>query len=169
VARLRRPSPGDAEALTLFQQAIGEDYGHLVPEPEETLADVELQRRLLQEAAEDGSGLLLAAFLEGRVAGTATLFRVNLQKVKHVAELGLAVAPPYKGLGLGRALLESALSWASDGHGLRKIVVRVFADNTPALSLYRSSGFIEEGRQVAHYLFRDGTYRDGILMAKFLV
>jgi RimJ/RimL family protein N-acetyltransferase len=169
VALIRPPRPEDAEALTLFQNAIAEDYGHLVPEPEETLTDVEAQRRLLEDARAGTTGLLLAAFLDNRIAGTATLFRVELKKVRHVAELGLAVAPGFKGLGLGRALLGAALGWAAgDGRGLRKIVVRVFADNAPALGLYRSAGFVEEGRQAAHYLFRDGTYRDGIWMAKFL-
>ena len=112
-------------------------------------------------------GFVLGAFLDSSLLGTVSLFVVSLRKVSHVGELGLAVLPTSKGLGLGRALLLAAAAEARR-RGFVKLVVRVFADNEPALALYRSAGFIEEGRQVRQYLFRDGTFRDGIWMAMFL-
>jgi ribosomal protein S18 acetylase RimI-like enzyme len=118
-------------------------------------------------APTQSGGFLLGAFLDSSLLGTVSLFVVSLRKVAHVGEIGLAVLPSFKGVGLGRALLLAAVSEARR-RGFVKLVVRVFADNEPALALYRSAGFIEEGRQVRQYFFRDGTYRDGIWMAKFL-
>ena len=49
---------------------------------------------------------------------------------------------------------------------LRKINLGVFANNIKALSLYKSIGFIEEGRFKKHELIH-GTYTDKVRMALF--
>ena len=40
----------------------------------------------------------------------------------------------------------------------------MFAHNTPAIALYESFGFVQEGYRRRHYR-RDGEYLDAILMA----
>jgi ribosomal protein S18 acetylase RimI-like enzyme len=196
-AVIRPPAPADAGALADFNREAAEDYGRQVPEPDEAVTDPAALEEMLRQDAEpeetdeillrkergdrenspdvsvlDGSahrarGFLLGAFVGPTLAGTVSLYVVSLRKVSHVGEIGLAVLPVFKGVGLGRALLLAAMS-ESRRRGLFKLVARVFADNEPAISLYRGLGFIEEGRQVRQYLLRDGTYRDGIWMAKFL-
>ncbi|MEO6325714.1 MAG: GNAT family protein [Thermoanaerobaculia bacterium] len=166
---LRVPRPADAEALVAFNVATASDYGRLVPEPDEVLTDVEVQREMLEDLdVTTGPSLLLAAFAGEALAGTVTLFAVSLFKVRHVVELGIAVHPESRRMGVGRVLLEAAIAHATAQPQLEKIVLRVFAENEPAISLYRSAGFIEEGRQRSQYLFRDGTRHDAIWMAKFL-
>ncbi len=49
---------------------------------------------------------------------------------------------------------------------LRKINLGVIANNAMALSLYRSLGFVEEGRLKKHELI-NGTYKDKLRMALF--
>lgn len=46
---------------------------------------------------------------------------------------------------------------------LRRIFLRVLADNTAAIRLYQSLGFIEEGR-LREAVFVDGRYQDLLMM-----
>ncbi|WP_322797851.1 GNAT family N-acetyltransferase [Thermoflexus sp.] len=62
----------------------------------------------------------------------------------------VAVAPGFRGRGIGRALVSACLEYAR-AHGARWAALQVRADNTPALRLYRSLGFVEIGRiQIWH-------------------
>jgi ribosomal protein S18 acetylase RimI-like enzyme len=56
----------------------------------------------------------------------------------------VAVAPPQRGLGLGRALVEAALAQAR-ARGLCGVDLRVFAENAAARALYASVGFADVG------------------------
>lgn len=77
------------------------------------------------------------------------------------------MAADWRGRGVGRALMDRALEWASRSP-LQKLALSVYAHNAPAIALYRKLGFEEEGRRVAEYLFPDGSYRDDVLMARFV-
>jgi putative acetyltransferase len=50
---------------------------------------------------------------------------------------------------------------------LRRIELTVFPDNIPAITLYRSLGFIEEGRSRG-YAMRDGVLADALHMARLV-
>jgi putative acetyltransferase len=56
---------------------------------------------------------------------------------------------------------------ADNALGLRRIELTVFADNAPAIALYRKSGFAEEGRSRA-YAMRDGVLADALHMARIV-
>ncbi|MFY0408222.1 ribosomal protein S18-alanine N-acetyltransferase [Solicola sp. PLA-1-18] len=92
----------------------------------------------------------------GEVAGWA-----DLMVVGDVAEvMRLAVAPPGRGAGAGRALLRGLLDEARR-RGCERVLLEVAADNEPALALYRSEGFAELSRRRAYYA--DG--RDALVLA----
>jgi ribosomal protein S18 acetylase RimI-like enzyme len=50
------------------------------------------------------------------------------------------VAPQYRRQGIGSALMHHAETWAQQ-RGDRQIGLQVFADNFPAVSLYKSAGY----------------------------
>jgi ribosomal protein S18 acetylase RimI-like enzyme len=62
-----------------------------------------------------------------------------------VATLGMSVAPDRRQRGIGAALLDAAFGWCRD-HGVEKIVLSVYPGNRAAIALYRSFGFVQEGR-----------------------
>ncbi len=64
--------------------------------------------------------------------------------------LTLAVLPPWRRSGIGRALLTDALA-ASAQDGARAMFLEVAVGNERALALYRSAGFAEIGRRPAYY------------------
>ncbi len=64
--------------------------------------------------------------------------------------LTLAVAPPARGRGLGRALLRAAIAQAQH-MGAATMFLEVGADNPHALALYAGLGFAKVGTRKAYY------------------
>jgi ribosomal-protein-alanine N-acetyltransferase len=64
--------------------------------------------------------------------------------------LTLAVAPPARGRGLGRALLQAAIARAK-AQGAEAVFLEVGADNPHALALYAALGFAKVGLRKAYY------------------
>jgi ribosomal protein S18 acetylase RimI-like enzyme len=84
-----------------------------------------------------------------------------------IASFGMYVAATHRGRGVGRALLDAAVGWAADA-GAHKVTLEVWPHNGPAIALYRSAGFVVEGRKVRHYRRRNGELWDALLMSKVL-
>jgi ribosomal protein S18 acetylase RimI-like enzyme len=66
------------------------------------------------------------------------------QTYGHLARI--IVAPEHRGRGLGRALCLALMQQAARLHPIQGFSLYVFPDNRKALSLYRSLGFVEQGR-----------------------
>lgn len=95
--------------------------------------------------------------------------------IRHVAHIGLSVHPEFQRLGLGRALMDALLDWATLGPGaqppdppISRIDLFVLADNTRAIALYESLGFTVEGRRRRMIRRPDGGFVDDLLMARIL-
>jgi ribosomal protein S18 acetylase RimI-like enzyme len=85
-----------------------------------------------------------------------------------VADIGMLVVQGWRGRGVGRLLLESAIQWAAKA-GAHKMALEVWPHNEAAIALYRGAGFVEEGRKVRHYRRRNGELWDSVLMGRPLV
>lgn len=108
--------------------------------------------------------LLVVVEWSGTFAGCGRLFPFPSHTLmSHVAELGMFLLPPYRGQGHGRTLLHFMLNWAKQ-QPLEKITLQVFSTNSAARNLYRSAGFIEEGRLKDH-LKQGQAYVDFIQMS----
>jgi RimJ/RimL family protein N-acetyltransferase len=83
------------------------------------------------------------------------------------AEFGMAVAAGHRGLGVGGALLDEAVAWCRAA-ALSKINCQVWPHNDAALALYRSRGFLVEGRLRRHWRRRNGQLWDAIMMGLVL-
>ena len=70
---------------------------------------------------------------------------------------------PYRGLGIGRALMAATIN-AALACGITRIELTVRADNTRAIALYESLGFVAEGRLRRHMLV-DGRFHESIVMS----
>lgn len=77
-------------------------------------------------------------------------------------ELGMGILEPYRGRGVGSALMEAVLEWAGD----RTVVLRVFPHNERALALYRKYGFVVRERKVGVWPRRNGEFWDLLFMER---
>ncbi|RFU48134.1 GNAT family N-acetyltransferase [Paraburkholderia sp. DHOC27] len=111
-------------------------------------------------------GVVLCAELDGRVVAHAGL-AVAPPRRAHSAEIGISVHDAYQGRGVGRALFGALVAHADRSLGLRRIELTVFTDNAAAIALYRSFGFVEEGRSRG-FAMRDGMLADALHMARLV-
>jgi ribosomal protein S18 acetylase RimI-like enzyme len=63
----------------------------------------------------------------------------------HLARI--IVNPPYRGMGIGRMLLEGLVRYCDDA-GYGKITLNVYTDNEAAVRLYRACGFVVDTNDI---------------------
>ncbi|MFN8379177.1 MAG: GNAT family N-acetyltransferase [Anaerolineae bacterium] len=121
----------------------------------------------IAEYPQTGNSLFLVALAgDGKspVIGALTCRGGSLHSDRHVADLGIYVARDWRNRGVGRALMEQALAWASVHPIIRRIQLEVLDGNDRALHLYERSGFVREGVRRSACL-RSGTLVDMIIVA----
>jgi ribosomal protein S18 acetylase RimI-like enzyme len=109
----------------------------------------------------------LVAVHQDRVIGHIHVAREDSPVTRHVASLGMTVAPEWRRKGVGSALMAEVIRW-SRSVGVEKLALSVYPDNEAARALYRSFGFQEEGRLTGHSKKSIG-YRDEIVMGLWLI
>jgi ribosomal protein S18 acetylase RimI-like enzyme len=102
------------------------------------------------------------------VSGYVSLHQdIPIPSHEHVREInGLAVAPEAQGRGVGRELVEGAVTVAAK-QGATKVTLRVLGPNAGARRLYERCGFIVEGVLRGEFIL-DGQLVDDVLMARYL-
>ena len=159
---VRPATPSDAAALVDLARAVGsEPEGWLISDSEwRTVGE---ERRYLRALRRYAHAAVFVAEVPEGIVGRLSIARDQHPASYHVADLGLMVAAGYRRLGIGRALLESAVAWARTS-GVQKLELHVFPHNEPAIALYERFGFVREGYRRRQYR-RGQEYVDAILMA----
>ena len=144
-----------AEMLRSFELTHAEtDY--LLTYPEEDSFTVQQEAEFLKARNESKNAIEIAAFFDGRIAGTAGFEPIgDKEKIRHRAEFGIAVEKAYWGRGIGKALTLACIECAKQA-GYLQIELEVIAENTPAVRLYESVGFREYGRNPRGFRARSG-------------
>lgn len=113
--------------------------------------------------------LLLVAEVDNQIVGTLDFNNGHRQRIAHTGEFGMGVAPAYQNQGIGRCLIKVMLSWATSDLIIEKVKLTTFANNHNGLHLYKSLGFIEEGRGIKEIKMEKGVYLDVINMYKNVI
>ena len=155
--------PDGAAVFDVFNRTHGEtDY--LLTYPDENSFDSEQEAQFLKEKAISPNEIELVAIVDGKIAGTAGIESVGEKyKVKHRAEFGIGILKEYWGLGLGKALTKACIQCAIDA-GYEQLELNVIAENERAMSLYRSLGFIEYGRNPRGFNSKISGYQELVYM-----
>ena len=123
---------------------------------------IELSRVFIRGSVEKGHPHFVA--LAGdRVVGWCDIRPRERPVTRHCGVLGIGILPDWRGLGVGRRLMERTLE-AARAFPLARVELAVRADNARAVALYRKVGFEVEGRRQRAMLV-DGVYYDDIVMA----
>lgn len=164
---IRQTVEDDAENIIQYSKTVFASTDQVLTVPEEYNISVTDEKIWINNISKSPASKLLVAVLDDRIIGF--LFFIGQQKVKnaHVGEFGVNVHPDYQGMGIGRALMEKMIGWASCNSLIEKIVLQVFATNQNAIKLYQSFGFKEEGRFPKAIKQKNGDYVDVIQMYLF--
>lgn len=117
---------------------------------------------VLLDCFEAGHHGWVAAGRGGRVAAYAIVQTV----LDEAHLLNICTAPDWQGQGVGRGMLRWVMS-ACRELGMERMLLEVRASNLPALHLYRTEGFVEDGVRKGYYPASGGR-EDAILMSRKL-
>ena len=165
--RVRVAEPDDARGLLGVFESLAVDGEGSLTTPEELNFGVGDQARWIREhrEKEDWLALVPVDVEAGEVVGVCHFENEKLARLAHGGALGVGLVPGWRGVSLGRALLAALLDWARENPRIERVELACLATNERALALYRSLGFVEEGRKARLCKLEDGTYVDDVLMA----
>ena len=163
-ALLRNGNEADGAAVFENFNATHGETDFMLSYPDENSFTAKDESSFLAEKTSSRNEIEIVAFVEGKVAGTAGIEAIGAKyKVRHRAEFGVGILKEYWGLGLGRALTEACIECAKEV-GYTQLELNVVADNKRAVSLYRSLGFEEFGRNPRGFNSRSSGYQELVYM-----
>ena len=142
------------EALQNDPLAFGSSY-----EEEKSLTEDEWKRRIKNA---------LFASANDTLVGMIVYIIDNKMKTKHIANIfGVYVKKEYRGQGIGKKLIESALEIIQKNVNVSKIKLTVNPEQKAAVKLYETFGFEVVGR-LKNELKVDDKFYDELIMEKFV-
>ncbi len=161
---LRTGGPHDASAIVKLSREVIRENDTLITTIEEFTTTEEQQREFIYFYNQDPSNNIIVAESQGNIIGLLTFQRGFFQRYAHHGSVGMIVDRNWRGKGVGKALLTTLVQWANYNPLLDKLCLEVLASNKNAISLYKSIGFIEEGRQKHQVKYSNGRYDDIVIM-----
>lgn len=163
---VRYPTMEDTELMQRYFNSISAErtfirsQGEQVSLPEEK----EYLKKLLQKI-ETQKSVHLLLFVDDKLAGISSI-ELSDKTEKHLGELGVSIAPEFRGQGLGKQFLNILMDEAEKAlPDLEIILLGVFSPNKKAITLYKKLGFHEYGA-LPHGVKLENSYSDYILMFK---
>lgn len=159
---LRRLSADDAEAFSRLRRELTSDN----PIPMGLSLEEELSRPIesfRNQLSLPHPSAVFGALVAGELVATAAVSRVSqFTSSSHKMTMwGVFTSPRFRRHGMSRQLVQLAVRHAVNS-GARRVNLLVYVPNDPALSLYRSLGFVDCGMEPEavhlHGQFFDGVY-----------
>ncbi|EFH6610314.1 N-acetyltransferase [Escherichia coli] len=107
----------------------------------------------------------LVACIDGIVVGHLFIEAYQGPRRSHVATFGICVDSRWHNRGVASALIHELIEMCDNWLRIDRIELTVFADNAPAIAVYKKFGFHIEGTG-KNYAFRNGEYIDAYYMAR---
>lgn len=167
-AVLRPMTWEDLDACVTFATGLAEEHaadlyhGTLLSNAPTKAEETEWLAKMLV-SIENGTVINVAAEVDGFLAGNSEVRRSSVPDLSLHGVLGIAVAKPYRGLGLGSAMLSELLRLSRDA-GLRTVELAALATNERAIRLYERVGFRRVGT-IPKKINRRGTAIDEMVMS----
>ncbi|MCL4344262.1 MAG: GNAT family N-acetyltransferase [Nitrososphaerota archaeon] len=128
--------------------------------------DLNVEKKWYADLISSGRAVAVVGEADGRAVGLCTIEpRKENSVMSHIGVLGIAIMQKYRNMGMGRAMITTALELAREKFEI--VVLSVYSNNLHAIHLYRSLGFTEYGLLPRAYK-RGNKYFDEVLMYKAL-
>ncbi|MES2297407.1 MAG: GNAT family N-acetyltransferase [Pseudomonadota bacterium] len=162
IGLIRPAVAADGEQVLALYKAVAAVPGGIARTPQEVSADY--VAGFMGRARADGLEFVFEH--DGRILGEIHAARPGIACFAHVlTDLTIAVAPQCQGQGAGRRLFEALLGEAMRAlPEVTRVELFVRESNLRAQALYRSLGFVEEGRLRARVVNAHGVPEHDIIM-----
>jgi RimJ/RimL family protein N-acetyltransferase len=158
-------SVDDAEELIKTVKKYLADSEYLLTSPNEFDPSPEQERSWIRSFMENENSLLLIAKKGNKIIGNIDITGGKREMTKHTAIIGMGILKEWRNTGLGTALLNKGIEWAKQNPQLEILWLQVFAQNTPAITLYKKAGFEVSGIQKRFFKSKDNIYFDNVIMS----
>ena len=168
-AIFRSPSEDDAEAMLQFIKKASGETDFLMKFPEE-YADftLEQEKAFISENYDNQNGMMIACFVEGRIAGNCQIsFRTGMKDC-HRASVAIALLQEFWNLGIGTRMFEEMFRIARKRGDVRQIELDFIEGNKRARGLYEKMGFRITGVKPDAIRMKDGSFVNEYIMMKKL-
>jgi RimJ/RimL family protein N-acetyltransferase len=169
---IREAAISDAAQLIAHARGILAEPQWSIAEPEEFQVTAQQEEEWIAGFQQRPHNILLVADFgtpqKPQIVGALNFGTQPRFRVRHRGRLGIGVQADYRGLGVGAALLQALLDWATAEPELERVELSVFAHNERAIGLYRKLGFVEEARLQSAFKLADGAYYDDVMMVKWV-
>lgn len=163
--QIRELDPADAQAFQQLRLAALRELPSAFASTYAEEADIPIAT-VAERLAANADCCVLGAWRDSELVGMLGLQREQMEKLAHKAFIwGVYVGPYVRKRGVGRQLIERALTRARTMRGLRQINLGVNAANAPAIALYEAAGFTSFGLERGFMLI-DGELHDELHMVR---
>lgn len=163
IVTLRLAVPDDAEEIINHINLVAGQSDFLTFGAGEFKSTIEEEKSFIKAVNGSGNGLFIVAEIQGAIAGCLT-FRAGMNpRVAHTGEYAMTVDKKYWGQGIGREFTLYLIDWAKKHGKIRKINLKVRADHTRGIELYKRLGFVHEGL-ITREFYCNGTFFDASIM-----
>jgi ribosomal protein S18 acetylase RimI-like enzyme len=162
---LPRPAtPDDKHRILALYREVAARSGGIIREVSEITE--EYVDNFIRSSLAEGIIFVVDDDTGDRLIGEIHSYRPGLNALSHILEhLTVVVHPSFQRKGIGRALFTALLDKVRSDHPESMRVELIAKEsNHAALGLYRSLGFVEEGRMVKRIKRPDGSFEDDVLM-----
>ncbi|MDM5228539.1 N-acetyltransferase [Cytobacillus sp. NJ13] len=163
---LRTVNIKDAEAVLEIEREVLSESEFMVSVIEEFEETSEQIKSWIHKILENKRETLIVAETKGKLVGFIVFRSKNTKRLSHTGSFTAMVKKEYRGQGIGKLLIQELLNWAEQNHLIEKVGLGVLSTNQRAIELYKSMGFVEEGRKIKEIKFNENYYVDDILMYK---
>lgn len=153
----------DAKKYLEMLKKLDTETKYMMYEAYERKTSVEEQKKKIRENIERNNPVFIA-LVDERIVGFLEGRRGGANRVRHSIYIAIGVLKDYRGMGIGRALMNTIDDW-SIRKNLKRIELTVICENTRALRLYKSMGYELEGIKKGGLII-DGKLVDEYYMGK---
>jgi len=109
---------------------------------------------------------IIVAEVDSELVGYISASGKTLNRLKHIATIGIAIKKEFCGQGIGKEMFESIEKWAKKNK-IHRLELTVMTGNIVAIYLYLRMGFKIEGTKI-HSLLINKEYYDDYYMSKLI-
>lgn len=165
---LRRGNINDAKAVLELQKEVLLESEFMISVIEEFEETTEQIKNWIEKILENDKENLIVAESKEKIVGLIVFRSKSTKRLSHTGNFTTMVKKEYRNQGIGKLLIKELLNWAESNPLLEKVSLGVLSTNQRAIELYKSMGFIEEGRKIKEVKLSDDLYVDDILMYKLV-
>lgn len=160
---MRSAFPEDAQQMLDYVRAFVYDAEYVPLVEGEFSFTLEQEEQLIQSYLDRENCVFLIAVYEGKIVANLNIEGNSRAILKHTGMVGMGTLLDWRGFGIGKLLMEEAISWAKENSVLELLWLEVYEEHEVARNLYSKMGFVECGRIPNRFKFQ-GKYSHEIKM-----